>query len=163
MPKSPNQEHQPSGGRKALAAVSDALAEWREDVAESTETHTEKIADAMAEAARDLGWPDDIVDASKSHLKEMSKIQLEMLDRLIDAWQEQLKEPMPAHFVSSLQMPLSGAGLQGASAMAGLASKPVELWMQAALAWQRNMTSALSLWSGQAPQDSEHRGRSRSH
>lgn len=145
MAKSHNTE---AAGREALAAVSDALTAWREDVAESTVKHTEKIADKMADAARDLGWPDDIVDASQSHLKEMSKIQLQMMDQLIDAWQQQLKSPMPSEFTSRLHMPGAQMGLNGANAMAGLATKPVEFWMQAALAWQRNMTSAFNFWSG---------------
>jgi hypothetical protein len=163
MAKSSNHEHGngESEARKALAAVSDALAEWREEVVATTETYTEKIGDQIADAAQALQWPDEIVEASRNHLEEMSKFQLQMLDQMIEAWQEQLKAPMPSHFLSALRMP--GPALEGTSAIANFASKPVELWMQAALAWQRNMTSAWTMWSRQAREVNDRARRMRTH
>jgi hypothetical protein len=130
--------------RKAFAAVADALAEWREEFGESAERHSGAIAEKMAVAARAVGWPEEVIEASRTHLVQMSKIQLHMLDQLVDAWQQQLKTPVAADFLSTLRA--AGARLEGPPGLAGL--NPVELWMEAALAWQRNVASALALWTG---------------
>jgi hypothetical protein len=73
----------------------------------------------------------------------MTKLQGQMLDQFIDVWQQQLKSPAAAQFMSALQG--AGGGFQNAPAFSGLANGPLEFWMQAALAWQRNM---LSMWTG---------------
>ena len=144
--------------RKAFAAVADALAEWREEFGESAERHSAAVAEKMAVAARAVGWPEEVIETSRTHLMQMSKIQLRMLDQLVDAWQHQLKSPMAAEFLSTLRA--AGARLEGPPGFAGL-TNPVELWMEAALAWQRNVASAVALWTGRpAGGDGE---RTRSH
>lgn len=130
--------------RKAFAAVVDALAEWREEFGETAERHSEAVTERIADAARAVGWPEEVVEASRTHLTQMRKFQVQMLDQFIGAWQQQLKAPAAAEFVSALRG--VGAGLQSAPAISDLASKPFELWMQAALAWQRNLASVWSLW-----------------
>lgn len=132
--------------RKAFAAVADALAEWREEFGETAERHSEAVAEKIADAARAVGWPEEVVEASRTHLTQMSKFQVQMLDQFIDSWQQQLKSPVAAEFMSALRGAGAGAGMQSAPGMSDLASQPFELWMQAALAWQRNMASAWSLW-----------------
>jgi hypothetical protein len=87
-----------------------------------------------------------VVDATRTHLTQIGKFQAQVLDQFIDAWQQQLKSPGATEFMSALRG--TGASLQSGPAMSELASKPLELWMQAALAWQRNLASAWSLWGG---------------
>lgn len=134
---------------EAAAAVSNALAEWREQVATSAENNVTMISGKMAEAARKLGWPKEVVEASEQYLKQTSQMQIGMLDQLVDAWQQQLKSPMPAQFVASLKTP---AAMPGASAMSGMgnATNPMEFWLEATLAWQRTMTSAWAQMQRQA-------------
>jgi hypothetical protein len=98
----------------------------------------------MADAARAAGWPDEVVKASSRHLTQMSEFQLQMLDQFIETWQQQLKSPVAAEFMSALRG--TGANFPSGPAMSDLASQPFELWMRAALAWQRNMASAWSMW-----------------
>jgi hypothetical protein len=133
---------------EAVAAVSDALAEWREQVATSTENNVTMISGKMSDAARKLGWPKEIVEASEQYLKQTSKMQIGMLDQFVEAWQQQLKSPMPEQFVASLQPP---AGMP-ASAMNGFsnATNPMAFWLEASLAWQRTMTSAWAQMQRQA-------------
>jgi hypothetical protein len=130
--------------RKSFAAVADALVEWREEFGETAKRHNDIVMDKIADAARAVGWPEEAVDATRTHLSHMSKFQVQMLDQFIDSWQQQLKSPVAAEFLSGLRG--AGAGMQSATAMSNLANNPFELWMQATLAWQRNLASALSLW-----------------
>ena len=58
----------PRETRDAIKAVFDALSEWRDEVNTSTEKHSEAVLDKMAVAARALGWPKAVVDASHKHL-----------------------------------------------------------------------------------------------
>ena len=49
----------------------------------------------MAAAARALGWPEQIVDATRAQLQSITKMQIQMMDQLMDAWEEQIKSPNP--------------------------------------------------------------------
>lgn len=130
--------------RKAFAAVADALTEWREEFEETAERHREAVTEKMADAARAVGWPNEVVEMSRKHLTQVNTFQMQMLDQFIDAWQQQLKSPVAGDFMSALRG--AGPSLQGGPAMSDLASQPFDFWMRAALAWQRNMASAWSLW-----------------
>ena len=128
-------------GREAVNAVFDALSAWREEVAASTARYSRTVLDKMAAAATAMGWPKEVVEASRKHFEQASKMQTNMIDQLMDAWQEQLKSPMPGPF--NVQLPR----FPGSSAFQ---IAPVQVWMEAAEAWQRNWTSAWSMWTGQA-------------
>ena len=66
------------------------------------------------------------------YLVQASKMQTHMIDQLMDAWQAQVKSPMPGQFVAQLQpYPAIGLGPRSGNA-------PVQLWMEAAQFWQRN-------------------------
>ena len=102
----------------------------------------------MTTAATAMGWPKEVVDASRKHFEQASKMQTNMIDQLMDAWQEQLKSPMPSPF--NVQLPrFPGMGL-GASQNSTFQIAPVQVWMDAAEVWQRNWASAWSMWTGQA-------------
>ena len=126
--------------RKAFAAVADALAEWREEFSEAAERHSHAVAEKLGDAARSVGWPNEVVEASQTHLTQMGRMQLQMMDQVIEAWQQQLKSPAAAEFMSALR----SAG--GASALAPTMRTPWQLWLDATLAWQRNLASAWSTW-----------------
>jgi hypothetical protein len=140
--------------REAINAVIDALSEWREEVTTSTERFSETVLDKMATAARAAGWPDDLVKSSRAQLIHMSKMQAQMIDRLMEAWQEQMKSPLPGQFLSDLRP--FGSAFQFAPGME-MATAPLEFWMQAAEAWQRNLASAWSMWAGSVQGTQGHR------
>jgi hypothetical protein len=134
--------------RQAMNAVFDALAEWREEIGSSTERFSESVLDKMATAARAAGWPSELVETSRAHLLQASKLQMQTIDQLMDAWQAQLRSPFPAQFLSPV--PSFAKGFDLPPGMAGLATSPLQFWMQAAETWQQNLASAFAMWTGQS-------------
>jgi hypothetical protein len=135
-------------GRESVNAVFDALSAWREEVAGSTARYSQTVLDKMAGAATAMGWPKEVVEASRRHFEQAAKMQTNMIDQLMNAWQEQLKSPMSGPFNVQLR-PFPGMGL-GASQNSTFQIAPVQLWMEATEAWQRNWASAWSLWTSHA-------------
>jgi len=132
----------PREAREAIEAVFDALSAWRDEVGASTERYSEMVLDKMVAAARALGWPTELVEASNKHLAQASKMQMHVIDQLMDTWQKQLTSPTADQFMTQLRtLPGAGFGLTP-EAM----SNPLGFWMQAAEMWQRNWESALSMW-----------------
>jgi hypothetical protein len=129
-----------AGTREAVNDLFD-VSKWRDEVASSTERYSETILEKMVAAATAMGWPKEVVDASRAYLVQASKMQTRMIDQLMDAWQAQLKLPMPGQFVAQLQ-PYS---VTGSGPRPGI--EPVQLWMEAAQMWQRNWASAFSMWT----------------
>ena len=83
----------------------------------------------MAAAARALGWPEQIVDASRAQLQTITKMQIQIIDQMMDIWQEQIKSPNPMAATSAMLSKLKslpGASPAGtwpnADAFAGAAS-----------------------------------------
>ena len=67
---------------------------------QALERHSEKVLDKMADAARALGWPKELVDASHKHLAQASKAQMQTFDQLMDAWKKQLTAPEANQFMA---------------------------------------------------------------
>ena len=138
----------PSEAREAIEAVFDALSAWRDEVGASTERYSETVLDKMAAAARARGWPTELVEASHKHLAQASKMQMHVIDQLMDAWQKQLTSPTSGQFMAQLRtLPGAGFGLTP-DAM----TNPLGFWMQAAEIWQRNWESAFSMWTSGSSQ-----------
>ena len=131
------------GTRDAVNDFFDALSKWRDEVASSTERYSETILAKMVPAATAMGWPKDVVEASRAYLTQASKMQLRMIDQFMDAWQAQAKSPLSSQFIAQLQ---SNAGV-GTGKSSGLAIAPAQLWIEAAQTWQRNWASAFSMWT----------------
>jgi hypothetical protein len=120
-------------GRQAVNEAFDAMSAWRAETAKRSEKNSEQVIDKMAAAARALGWPEQIVDATRAQLQGMTKMQIQMMDRLIDAWEEQIKSPNPMTISSTMLSTLKslpGAKPAGtwpnADAFAGAAINPMQ-------------------------------------
>lgn len=150
--------------RKAANAAFEALSQWRDDMAKANETYSNKVFDQMAQASRAMGWPENMIDAARDQMQEASRMQLQMMDQLMDTWSKQVKSPdmsmaSPADFMEQFkkfqQMGMGGSpGMPGFGQMPGMnnmAMAPFQMWMQAAEMWQRNMASAMSMWSANLP------------
>lgn len=151
--------------REAITNAFDALSEWRDDMAGANNRYSSKVFDQMTEASRAMGWPDSLVSATRDHLSQASKMQLEMMDKVMDAWQDQLKSPnfkpsapptnapsgmpggMPTNPMEMMQQ-FYGAMMPGGAqgGLGGMPMAPFHFWMQTAEMWQKNWASAMSLW-----------------
>ena len=67
----------------------------------------------MGQTASALGWPDQIVDATHAQLQSITKMQIQMIDQMMDIWEEQIKSPNPITASSAMLSKLKslpGAG-----------------------------------------------------
>lgn len=149
--------------REAFNGAIDAMAEWREEMAGSTERYSKKVFDKMGVAARAMGWPEELIQATREQIEHASKLQMHMLDQVMDAWQEQVKTPGSSVFLERMttgKMP-SFPGMeafqqvmsqmQGMPGMSGVGMAPLQFWMQAAEMWQKSWASAMSMWMSSFP------------
>ncbi|HEY1432106.1 MAG TPA: hypothetical protein VGF39_10850, partial [Stellaceae bacterium] len=93
------------------------------------------------------------VDATRAQMQGITKMQIQTMDQMMDAWEEQIRSPnpmagSPSAMLSKLTS-LAGAGPAGSwpSASALGATNPMEFWMQWAEQWQKAWTDAMALWS----------------
>jgi hypothetical protein len=86
-------------------------------------------------------------------MQGITKMQIQTMDQMMDAWEEQIRSPNPmAGSPSAMLSKLTsfpGAGPAGSwpSASALGATNPMEFWMQWAEQWQKAWTDAMALWS----------------
>ena len=122
--------------RKALNAAFDAMSTWRIATASNSEKNSEEVIEKMVAAARTLGWPEQIVDATRAQVQSITKMQIQMMDQLLDAWEEQIKSPNPLTAPSAMlsklkSLPGVPAGTwPDADALAGAAMNPMQFWAQ---------------------------------
>ena len=127
----------PRETREAIEAVFDALSAWRHEIGACAERHSETVLDKMGAAARALGWPKELVEASHKHLAQASKMQMHVIDQLMGAWQKQLTSPTSDQFIAQL----------GKLPSPGFTATPIDFWMQTTEMWRRNWESALAMWT----------------
>ena len=75
------------GVRKALNEAFDAISTWRTEALSNSEKNSGYVIEKMAAAARALGWPEQIVDATREQLQNITKMQIESLDRMMEVWE----------------------------------------------------------------------------
>ena len=125
--------------REAFKKTFDAMSEWRDEITASTERYAERVFDTFAVAARGVGWPESLINTTKAQVLQASKMQTQMMDRLMETWQDQLKSPVsPGQFLGKFTQGASGTGLDNAMA------NPVQFWMQAMETWQDQLKSPVS-------------------
>src|SRR5262249_2007512 len=138
--------------RKAVNAAFDAMSTWRIETANNNEKNSEQVIEKLAAAARALGWPEQIVDATRAQLQSITKMQIQAIDHMMDAWEEQIKSPMtgsPSAMLSKLKSwpSVSPAGTwANADALQTAAVNPMQFWTQVAEQWQKAWADATSYW-----------------
>ena len=99
-----------------------------------------------------MGWPDEVVNATRQQLQNASRMQLQMMDQVMDAWKGQLRNPgagfqMPSGMMPGIPgMPDFTKGLGDMGGLGGMSMAPFQFWMNAAEMWQKNWASAMSFW-----------------
>jgi len=144
--------------RKAVNAAFDAMSTWRIETASNSEKNSEEVIEKMAAAARALGWPEQIVDATRAQLQSITKMQIQMMDQMMDAWEEQIRSPNPMAMLSKLKsLPsVSPAGTwPSAEAFPMSAMNPIQFWTQMAEQWQKVWADAMGFGvkAGKPPDD----------
>jgi hypothetical protein len=140
--------------RKAVTGAFDAMSEWRDEVTSTTERCTDKVLDRIGEAAKAMGWPRELVDATRTQFQQASRMQAGFIDQMMDAWQQQLKSPgAPMRTLSGGLGAMPGFDA-GASSGLNMAMAPLQMWMQAAEMWQKSWQSAMSRWMEAQPDPS---------
>jgi predicted O-linked N-acetylglucosamine transferase (SPINDLY family) len=152
--------------RKAVNAAFDAMSAWRIETAKNSEKNIEQVLEKMAAAARALGWPEEIVETTRAQMQSITKMQIQMMDHVMDAWEEQIKAPSsitPSAMMSKLRsLPGFGAvsSWPSADAFQAGATNPMQFWMQFAEHWQKATAEAMGFWT-KGGKASDTAGRSR--
>jgi hypothetical protein len=133
---------------KAFRKAFGALDAWRKEINSVTERHSDEVFQALGEAARSAGWPAEVVEASKQQLTQASKVQVEMMDHMVESWRHQLEgaaEKLPTASTIAHAMPTQP------TEFASLAVTPAQFWMQTTAMWQKTWTDAMSAWMAGRP------------
>src|SRR5262245_28336801 len=137
--------------RKAVNAAFDAMSAWRIETAKNSEKNSEQVIEKLAAAAPALGWPEQIVDATRPQIQSITKAQIQTMDQMMDAWEEQIRSPdaMSGSPMLAKLKSLPGVSPAGSwpSANALAATNPMQFWMQWAEQWQKAWTDAMAFWA----------------
>ena len=134
--------------RDAVNAAFDAMSTWRTEAVNNNEKNLEQVIEKMAVAARSLGWPEQIVDATRSQMQRVTKTQIQTMDQLVDAWEEQIKSPNPTGMLYKLNS-IPGFDPAGtwAKAAGTSAMNPMQFYMQFAEQGQKAWSDAMAFWT----------------
>jgi hypothetical protein len=150
--------------KAAMTAAFDAMSNWRADMAATQDRNTSVVFDKMAAAAKAVGWPAEFVDMTKSQMQQASKMQMQMVDQVMDVWEQQIKNP-GAGFQTPDMADFSkmtggapgfpGFGMAPFPGMPNFTQmdftqmpmSPIQFWMQAAEMWQQNWQQAMSAFT----------------
>ena len=95
------------------------------------------------------------MDATRAQLQSITKMQIQMMDHMMDIWEEQIKSPNPMTASSAVLSKLKsspGATPAGTwpntDAFAGAAMNPMQFWAQLAEQWQRAWADAMGVGVG---------------
>ena len=126
--------------RKAVNAAFEAMSTWREQIV--NEKKSEQVIEKMAEAARKLGWPEQIVDATRMQMEAITKMQIQTMDHMMDTWEAQIKSPNSSSTMLSKLTSLPNFGPVGSNSgnpqMAALNGFELyKVYMQTVQQWQK--------------------------
>ena len=160
--------------RQAVAAALHALSKWQNELAAANERCLGKVLDQTSAAARAVGWPHHVTNATREQLLHASKMQTQVIDQVTALWEKQLESstsPMavPRNLFDQMRR-LPSSNFPGSMpemfGIGGQPFAPMLFWMQTAELWQRNWMSAMSLWADalafRNPQEEPTKERSRS-
>ena len=136
--------------RDAVNAALKAMSSWRNDIAYTSKFNGKRVIEKLAAAAAAAGWPEQIVDAARVQLQSIAEMQIQTLDHMMDAWEEQLKlSASPSAMLSKLKSWRGFAPAGGGTSLEDLqkaAMNPLQFWMQLAEQWQKSLADTMNLW-----------------
>ena len=117
----------------------------------NSEKNSEQVIENMTEAARELGWPDQIVDTSRMQMEAITKMQVQTMDRLMDTWEEQIKSLNLSSTMLSKLISLPNFGPVGSWPNRGnpqmAALNALQFYIQVAQQWQKAWADAMASWA----------------
>ena len=138
--------------RKAVSAAFEAMSTWREQIV--NEKKSEQVIEKMAEAARKLGWPEQIVDATRAQMEAITKMQIQTMDGMMDTWEAQIKSPDSSSTMLSKLTSLPNfepvGSLPNSANPQTAALNGFELYkvyMQVAQQWQKAWVDQMASWA----------------
>jgi hypothetical protein len=135
--------------RKAVNAAFEAMSTWRKEIV--NEKKSEQVIEKMAEAARELGWPEQIVDTTRMQMEAITKMQIQTMDHMMDTWEEQIKSPNSSSTMLSKLTSLPNFGPVGSWPNTGnpqmAALNAFQFYMQVAQQWQKTWADAMASWA----------------
>jgi hypothetical protein len=143
----------PEETRRAMNQAFDALSDWRNELSSVTERKSVAVFDKMGQAAKAMGWPAEFVDMTRQQMQQASKLQMQLMDQVMDIWEQQMKNPgapvtVPGMAAEMPQFPgaMPGFGIPGMPGldMNAAMANPMQFWMQAANMWQQSCQQAFS-------------------
>jgi hypothetical protein len=136
--------------RQAVNATFDAMSAWRVETLKNNEKNSDEVIEKMAAAARALGWPEQIVDATRAQLHSITKMQIQMIDQMMDICEEQIKSPNPMTASSAMLSRLKAlpGALPAGTWVNAEAMNPMQFWVQFAEQWQKAWTDAMGVGAG---------------
>jgi hypothetical protein len=136
--------------RQVVNTAFDAMSAWRSDISYASEKNVEQVIEKMAAAARALGWPQQVVDVARLQIQSIAKMQIQTMDQIMDAWEEQIKSPNPSQPILSKLKSFPSFGSvgtwPGASASQMASMNPLQIYMQFAEQWQKSWADAMAHW-----------------
>jgi hypothetical protein len=141
-----------SNARQAATTAFESLEQWRDEISSVNERHLTKVLDQVASLQRAMGWPDQFTVAAKQHLTSATRMQTDMIDQVMEAWEHGLKSStIPSGLSASAKFPvpaLFGPGFTDPVSemmrFQELTLAPFKFWIQAAEMWQRNWADVMS-------------------
>src|SRR5215475_172178 len=139
-----------SKAQDAVNAALEAMSNWRSEAAETSEKNIKRVIGKMAAAAEELGWPEQIVDTTRTQLQNLTEMQIKTMDQMVDAWEEQLKLPNPASpsaLMNKMKSPPTPLGSWPADAFQVGVTTPLQFWMTFAGQWQKAWSDMMTTWT----------------
>jgi hypothetical protein len=122
--------------REAISAAFDAIAECHNEVAASNA----KVVTKIAQAARVLGWPDQVVSGMINQMQSVTKMQIQMMDHTMEVWREQIK---------SWPSRSSPGNWLDAETFKAMSVNTAQFWTRMGEQWQKNWAQMMmSQWVG---------------
>jgi hypothetical protein len=155
--------------RKAMSSAFDAMSKWRAEMTQMSERNSDAVFKQMSAAAKSAGWPTEFVDMTRQNLQNAAKMQVQVMDHIVGAWEQQLKNPGAAMAMPNAMMeqmkafqnmggmaggfPNMMSGFPGMGNIPGMPDLsnmspmvPLQFWMQGAEMWQKSWQQALNSW-----------------
>ena len=127
--------------REAFSHAFDEMSEWRDDITKSSHQHSEKVFKKLSAAARSAGWPDELIQSTKSQLMQASKFQTDMIDHILSTWEEQMR------VASDAGARVTTVADKSAD-LTTMAMAPAQMWLQMMDMWRQNWSRAVMTWTG---------------